>query len=244
MLDDLAPARRRLVLGSLGLLLAVVLGIALVLIEPQLTRGGHKANPAPQNAQPPVLLVPGLRRRHRGSRRDGRRATPRGPRRHRRPARRRRHRRPQRPGRRPRGRRAPGAQHRRGVGRPGRLLRRRRDRAPVGAAVRRRVGRPAHRHPGLAPARHRPRLPRRRPRTRQVPGGLSAAGHRQRPDPAAQQRGRDACRPAVGLDLDHRRHHLHPAPRRRRSRARWTSRCSRSAPASPSPTASSPRARS
>lgn len=59
MLDHLAPARRRLVLGSLGLLLVVALGVALVVIEPKVTRGGSTADPVSQHAQPPVLLVPG-----------------------------------------------------------------------------------------------------------------------------------------------------------------------------------------
>jgi triacylglycerol lipase len=59
MLDHLAPVRRRLVLGSLAVLLIAVVAIALVVIEPKVTRGGSKAHPVPQATQPPVLLVPG-----------------------------------------------------------------------------------------------------------------------------------------------------------------------------------------
>jgi triacylglycerol esterase/lipase EstA (alpha/beta hydrolase family) len=59
VLDHLAPARRRLVLGALGLLVVVALGVALVVIEPKVTRGGSTADSVSQSAQPPVLLVPG-----------------------------------------------------------------------------------------------------------------------------------------------------------------------------------------
>jgi triacylglycerol lipase len=60
MLDDLAPARRRLVLGSIGLLVVIAIGVALAVIEPRLSRGGGStADPVSQRAQPPVLLVPG-----------------------------------------------------------------------------------------------------------------------------------------------------------------------------------------
>jgi triacylglycerol esterase/lipase EstA (alpha/beta hydrolase family) len=58
VLDSLAPARRRFVLGLLGLVvLAVVAGAAAVLM-PRLG-GSDEVHPVAQDAQPPVLLVPG-----------------------------------------------------------------------------------------------------------------------------------------------------------------------------------------
>jgi triacylglycerol lipase len=58
MLSSLAPARRRLVLGLLGVvLLAVVVG-AVALLVPVL-RPSEAVSPVSQDAQPPVLLVPG-----------------------------------------------------------------------------------------------------------------------------------------------------------------------------------------
>lgn len=60
MLDHLAPARRRLVLGTLGLVVVAVVVVAVAVIEPRVTRGGGStADPVAQRAQPPVLLVPG-----------------------------------------------------------------------------------------------------------------------------------------------------------------------------------------
>ncbi len=57
MLDHLAPARRRLVLGLLGLVAVAVLAVAAAVVVPRL--GGSSVDPVPQDAQPPVLLVPG-----------------------------------------------------------------------------------------------------------------------------------------------------------------------------------------
>ncbi len=59
MLDSLAPARRRLVLVLLALvsLAAVVAAAAVVL--PRLGGSGDPVHPVRQNAEPPVLLVPG-----------------------------------------------------------------------------------------------------------------------------------------------------------------------------------------
>ena len=57
MLDHLAPARRRVVLATVGLVAVAVLTIAAVVVAPRL--GGADVDPVPQDAQPPVLLVPG-----------------------------------------------------------------------------------------------------------------------------------------------------------------------------------------
>lgn len=57
MLDHLAPARRRVVLATVGLVAVAVLTIAAVVVAPRL--GGANVDPVPQDAQPPVLLVPG-----------------------------------------------------------------------------------------------------------------------------------------------------------------------------------------
>jgi triacylglycerol lipase len=59
VLDHLAPARRRLVLGVLGLLCAAVVAAALALVVPRLTSSDAEVDPVAQDAQPPVLLVPG-----------------------------------------------------------------------------------------------------------------------------------------------------------------------------------------
>jgi triacylglycerol lipase len=59
VLDDLAPARRRLVLGVLGLLSAAVVVAALVVVVPRLASSDPEIDPVAQDTQPPVLLVPG-----------------------------------------------------------------------------------------------------------------------------------------------------------------------------------------
>jgi triacylglycerol lipase len=59
VLDHLAPARRRLVLGVLGLLCAGVVAIALAVVVPRVTSSEPGFDPVAQDAQPPVLLVPG-----------------------------------------------------------------------------------------------------------------------------------------------------------------------------------------
>jgi triacylglycerol esterase/lipase EstA (alpha/beta hydrolase family) len=59
VLDSLAPARRRLVLVVLGLVsLAVVAALAAIVV-PRLGGSGDDVHPVSQDAQPPVLLVPG-----------------------------------------------------------------------------------------------------------------------------------------------------------------------------------------
>lgn len=57
MLDHLAPARRRVVLATVGVLAVALLTVLALVIAPQL--GGASVDPVPQDAQPPVLLVPG-----------------------------------------------------------------------------------------------------------------------------------------------------------------------------------------
>src|ERR1700759_4552098 len=59
MLDHLAPARRRLVLGVLALVAVAAVVVAIAIVEPKVTHGGATADPVTQAAQPPVLLVPG-----------------------------------------------------------------------------------------------------------------------------------------------------------------------------------------
>jgi triacylglycerol esterase/lipase EstA (alpha/beta hydrolase family) len=59
VLSSLSPARRRFVIGTLGLVVvlgAVVVGTRAVRA---VQRGGHEVTPVAQEAQPPVLLVPG-----------------------------------------------------------------------------------------------------------------------------------------------------------------------------------------
>jgi triacylglycerol lipase len=59
VLDSLAPARRRFVLALVGLVsFAVVVPVAAV-VAPRLGGSSDPVRPVPQNAQPPVLLVPG-----------------------------------------------------------------------------------------------------------------------------------------------------------------------------------------
>src|SRR4051812_50194257 len=55
MLDSLAPARRRLVLGGLGLALLLVVVVAVVLV----LRRDPPVEPVAQDRPGPVLLVPG-----------------------------------------------------------------------------------------------------------------------------------------------------------------------------------------
>ncbi|HEX3929434.1 MAG TPA: alpha/beta fold hydrolase [Nocardioides sp.] len=59
MLDDLAPARRRLVLTATALVLAGLVVLAVVLVAPHLDRDRAGTDPVAQDAQPPVLLIPG-----------------------------------------------------------------------------------------------------------------------------------------------------------------------------------------
>ncbi|HEX4686267.1 MAG TPA: alpha/beta fold hydrolase [Nocardioides sp.] len=59
MLDSLAPARRRLVLGVLGLAALAVVAATLAIVVPRLSASGDDVRPVGQDAQPPVLLVPG-----------------------------------------------------------------------------------------------------------------------------------------------------------------------------------------
>jgi triacylglycerol esterase/lipase EstA (alpha/beta hydrolase family) len=59
VLDHLAPARRRLVLGVLGVLVVAAVALATVLVLPHLDRDRPGVRPVVQDAQPPVLLVPG-----------------------------------------------------------------------------------------------------------------------------------------------------------------------------------------
>lgn len=59
MLDHLAPARRRLLLGILGVLCAAVVATVLAVVVPRLASSDPEVDPVAQDAQPPVLLVPG-----------------------------------------------------------------------------------------------------------------------------------------------------------------------------------------
>jgi len=59
VLDSLAPARRRLVLGVLGLAALAVLVATAAVVVPRLSASGDSVDPVSQDAQPPVLLVPG-----------------------------------------------------------------------------------------------------------------------------------------------------------------------------------------
>lgn len=58
MLDSLAPARRRLVLGLLGVLALALVAVAIAVVVPRIG-SGDSVHPVRQDAQPPVLLVPG-----------------------------------------------------------------------------------------------------------------------------------------------------------------------------------------
>ena len=57
MLDSLAPARRRLVAAVIGLVGLVVVAVAAAVGVSRL--GGSEVRAVSQDAQPPVLLVPG-----------------------------------------------------------------------------------------------------------------------------------------------------------------------------------------
>ena len=59
MLDSLAPARRRLVLVVLGLAAVAVVVIAAAIVVPRIGGSDDPVHPVRQDAQPPVLLVPG-----------------------------------------------------------------------------------------------------------------------------------------------------------------------------------------
>ncbi len=59
MLSSLSPARRRLVLGTLGLVVLVVVALAGTAAVRAVQGRGHEVTPVAQDAQPPVLLVPG-----------------------------------------------------------------------------------------------------------------------------------------------------------------------------------------
>ncbi|HRK47875.1 MAG TPA: hypothetical protein PK324_19745 [Nocardioides sp.] len=54
-LDSLAPARRRLALGGIGLVAAAVVAVAIVLV----VRRESPVEPVAQDRPGPVLLVPG-----------------------------------------------------------------------------------------------------------------------------------------------------------------------------------------
>lgn len=58
MLSSLAPVRRRLFL-AVGGVVAVALLVSGVAFGVSAVRGGHAVTPVPQDAQPPVLIVPG-----------------------------------------------------------------------------------------------------------------------------------------------------------------------------------------
>ncbi|WP_151084373.1 lipase family alpha/beta hydrolase [Nocardioides cynanchi] len=58
MLDSLAPARRRLFLGVGGVVAAALL-VGGVAFGVSAVHGGHTVTPVSQDAQPPVLIVPG-----------------------------------------------------------------------------------------------------------------------------------------------------------------------------------------
>ena len=59
MLAHLAPARRRVVLVVLALATTVVVAGAVAVVVPHLDRSNAAVEPVAQDAQPPVLLVPG-----------------------------------------------------------------------------------------------------------------------------------------------------------------------------------------
>ncbi len=59
MLSSLSPARRRFVTAVLGLVLLAVVGVAGTAAVRAVQSGGHEVTPVAQDAQPPVLLVPG-----------------------------------------------------------------------------------------------------------------------------------------------------------------------------------------
>jgi triacylglycerol esterase/lipase EstA (alpha/beta hydrolase family) len=57
--DSLAPARRRFVVAVLGLVSLGVVATVAAVVVPRLGGSGDPVHPVAQNAQPPVLLVPG-----------------------------------------------------------------------------------------------------------------------------------------------------------------------------------------
>jgi triacylglycerol esterase/lipase EstA (alpha/beta hydrolase family) len=59
VLDSLAPARRRLVLAVLALVTVAVVAVVGTIVLPRLGSSGDEVHPVRQDAQPPVLLVPG-----------------------------------------------------------------------------------------------------------------------------------------------------------------------------------------
>jgi triacylglycerol lipase len=59
VLDHLAPARRRLLLGLAGVLCLAVVAAVLAVVVPRLASSDPALDPVAQDAQPPVLLVPG-----------------------------------------------------------------------------------------------------------------------------------------------------------------------------------------
>ena len=59
MLDSLAPARRRLVVGVLGLAALAIVVVVAAVVVPRLNGSGDPVKPVSQDAQPPVLLIPG-----------------------------------------------------------------------------------------------------------------------------------------------------------------------------------------
>jgi triacylglycerol esterase/lipase EstA (alpha/beta hydrolase family) len=59
VLDSLAPARRRLVLGVLGVAMLAVLAVLAAVVVPRAGGSRDPVHPVRQDAQPPVLLVPG-----------------------------------------------------------------------------------------------------------------------------------------------------------------------------------------
>jgi triacylglycerol lipase len=59
VLDSLAPARRRLVLALLSVVGVGLLAAVAAVVVPRLAGSGEDVHPVRQDAQPPVLLVPG-----------------------------------------------------------------------------------------------------------------------------------------------------------------------------------------
>jgi triacylglycerol esterase/lipase EstA (alpha/beta hydrolase family) len=58
VLDSLAPVRRRLVIGIFAVLALAVVAVSVAVVVPRIGSGAA-AHPVRQDAQPPVLLVPG-----------------------------------------------------------------------------------------------------------------------------------------------------------------------------------------
>jgi triacylglycerol esterase/lipase EstA (alpha/beta hydrolase family) len=59
VLDHLAPARRRVVVASMGVLVAAVVVVGIVVALPHVHHHRSGLHPVSQDAQPPILLVPG-----------------------------------------------------------------------------------------------------------------------------------------------------------------------------------------